>query len=285
MRAPGRRRKASGNNAAALPQNPHEGRRAYGKIGTEDGGHAAGFLGNAKTGVCHGCAACFLLVFLGSRLHGKGSRCNVLRDTLLLCLCRNLGWRDRKSAACPANLCGRAGLWVSVYKALCRSRLLEASVPSRLTFFDRGIIAAFRRRGLGRRPSFVQAACPPPACSSLLLPERPAAQRLLAPECAGQNLFSPAVPEPRPPRQKLRRLPGKVQEAARGRPFLVGDLFQQTWRSHRFSPLVPLAGKSLRLFAGWRFGRRSFGLFVYQGFVCPFSRRRILPGRAFFRLP
>lgn len=41
MRAPGRRRKANGNNAAALPQNPHEGRRAYCKIGTEDGGYAA----------------------------------------------------------------------------------------------------------------------------------------------------------------------------------------------------------------------------------------------------
>ena len=100
MRAPGRRRKASGNNAAALPQNPYEGRRAYCKIGTEDGGYAAGFLGNAKTGVCHGCAACFLLVFIA-----------------------------------PVS---RAGLWVSVYKALCRSRLLEASVPLALDFFSTG---------------------------------------------------------------------------------------------------------------------------------------------------
>ena len=32
----------------------------------------------------------------------------------------------------------RAGLWVSVYKALCRSRLLEASVPLALDFFSTG---------------------------------------------------------------------------------------------------------------------------------------------------
>ena len=66
---------------------------------------------------------------------------------------------------------------------------------------------------------------------------------------------------------------------------LLGGSFDRTWQTSCFPLLAFSVEKSLWLFVGWCFGRRSFGLFVHQGFARPFFRCRILPDRAFSRLP
>lgn len=204
MRAPGRRRKASGNNAAALPQNPHEGWR-----------HTAKF--------------------------------------------------ERRAAVMPPDFAGtqKQACATGAPPVFCCRFLLHPCGCAEVAFFE----------GMRFRPC-VQAEQHPPRKARCRYGRPPAREE-------GADARLPRFPTVVPLQAE-----GALPAGGRaGISPLVRGLFDRTWRSSCVPLLAFSVEKSLWLFVGWRFGRRSFGLFVHQGFARPFFRCRILPDRAFSRLP